>query len=55
MNRQFETRRLIEHQVGVNVGRRNILKLTGAGIAVLSMMSVNAPALAHSWKRSRIS
>ena len=48
MNKQFETRRLVEHQVGVNVGRRNLLKLTGVGVAVLSMMSVGAPAFAQS-------
>lgn len=47
MNQQFETRRLVEHQVGVHVGRRNLLKLTGVGVAVLSMMSVSAPALAQ--------
>jgi hypothetical protein len=46
MNKQFETRRLVEHQVGVHVGRRNLLKLTGVGVAVLSMMSVSAPAFA---------
>jgi uncharacterized protein len=47
MNKQFETRRLVEHQVGVHVGRRNLLKLTGVGVAVLSMMSVSAPAFAQ--------
>ena len=47
VNKQFETRRLVE-QVGVNVGRRNVLKLTGVGVAVLSTMSVSAPAFAQS-------
>ena len=48
MNTQFETTRLLEHRAGVNVGRRNLLKLTGVGVAVLSMMSVGAPAFAQS-------
>ena len=48
MNKQFETTRLVEHRAGVNVGRRNLLKLTGVGVAVLSMMSVGAPAFAQS-------
>jgi hypothetical protein len=47
MNKQFETGGLVEHQVGVHVGRRNLLKLTGVGVAVLSMMSVSAPAFAQ--------
>jgi hypothetical protein len=47
MNKQFETEGLVEHQVGVHVGRRNLLKLTGVGVAVLSMMSVSAPAFAQ--------
>lgn len=48
MSKQCETRRLVEHQGGVNVGRRNILKLTGVGVAVHSMMSVDPPAFAQS-------
>jgi hypothetical protein len=48
MSKEFEARRLGEHQLGVNVRRRNILKLTGVGVAVLSMMSVDAPAFAQS-------
>ena len=48
MNKQFDTRRVVEHRAGVNVARRNLLKLTGVGVAVLSMMSVGAPTLAQS-------
>ena len=48
MNKLFETTRLLEHRAGVNVGRRNLLKLTGVGVAVLSMMSVDAPTFAQS-------
>jgi fermentation-respiration switch protein FrsA (DUF1100 family) len=48
MNKQVETRRLIEHQAGINVGRRNLLKLTSVGVVALSMMSVDAPAFAQS-------
>src|SRR5215207_6407768 len=48
MNKQFDTRRLLEHQVRLNVGRRNLLRLTGVGVAALSMLSVGAPAVAQS-------
>ena len=45
MNTLFETRRLTEGQTGIDVGRRNLLKLTGVGAAALGMMSVDAPPL----------
>jgi hypothetical protein len=47
MNKQPETRRRIDHQAGADVSRRNLLKLTGVGVAALSMMSIDAPALAR--------
>lgn len=48
MNKQCETRRSIESQPGVNVGRRNLLKLAGVGVATLGMLSIDAPAFAQS-------
>ena len=48
MNTLVETCRLTKGQTGIDVGRRNLLKLTGAGAAALGMMSVDAPAFAQS-------
>ena len=48
MNKLFEPTRLLEHRAGVNLGPRNLLKLTGVAVAVLSMMSVGAPTFAQS-------
>jgi uncharacterized protein len=49
MNKQIGPGRLVEHQAGIDVGRRNLLKLTGVGIAALGIMPVvDAPAFAQS-------
>jgi uncharacterized protein len=47
MNKQIETRRF-GHRAGATLGRRNLLKLTGAGIAALAMVSIDDPAYAQS-------
>ena len=43
MNKQFETGRPADHRAGVSISRRNLLKLTGVGVVVLSLTSGNAP------------
>jgi uncharacterized protein len=49
MNKHIGRGRLVGRQAGVDVGRRNLLKLTGAGVAALSMTSlVDTPAFAQS-------
>jgi uncharacterized protein len=40
MNKQFGTENTTEQQSNVDVGRRELLKLTGAGVAALGMLSV---------------
>jgi hypothetical protein len=44
MNKQRETNR---RWTGISAGRRNLLKLTGVGVAALSMLSIDATALAQ--------
>ena len=49
MDRQTRTERSVTHPSGVDVSRRHLLKLTGAGVAALGLMSVgDTPALAQS-------
>jgi len=47
MNKRTETGHVAEPQVGLEVGRRNFLKLTGAGIAAGMMSAINAPVFAQ--------
>jgi uncharacterized protein len=48
MNKQNGTEDTVEQQAGLDVGRRNLLKLTGVSVAALGVMSVtNAPTFAQ--------
>jgi hypothetical protein len=40
MNKQNADERAVEEHAGVDVDRRTLLKMTGAGVATLGMMSV---------------
>jgi uncharacterized protein len=49
MSKQIRTAHPMEAQTGVNVGRRNLLKVTGVGLAAFGLTSVGGtPALAQS-------
>jgi uncharacterized protein len=49
MNKQIGTENFIEYQAGLDVSRRNLLKLIGVGVAALGLMSVvDTPAFAQS-------
>jgi uncharacterized protein len=48
MSSQTKAGRLAERQAGANVGRRDVLRPTGAGVAALGMLSVDTPVFAQS-------